>query len=90
MLSSVLNSSRAIAVNIEIMRTFVKLREVLASTRELAEKLELLEQRVDNTDQAITEILEAIRQLINPPAPKRPPIGFVRECEASYEREGCL
>jgi len=84
MLSSVLNSARAISVNIEIMRTFVKLREVLASTRELTEKLALLELRVDNTDQAIAEILEAIRQLINPPPPKRPPIGFVRETEAEY------
>jgi hypothetical protein len=78
MLSSVLNSPRAIAVNIEIMRTFVRLREVLASGRELADKLALLEQRVDKNDKTISAILDAIRELISPVAPKRPPIGFVR------------
>ena len=78
MLSSVLNSPRAIAVNIEIMRTFVRLREVLASGRELADKLALLEKRVDKNDKAISAILDAIRELISPAALKRPPIGFVR------------
>jgi hypothetical protein len=78
MLSSVLNSPRAIAVNIEIMRTFVRLREVLASGRELAEKVALLEKRVDKNDKAISAILDAIRELISPGAPKRSPIGFIR------------
>ncbi len=79
MLSSVLNSPRAVAVNIEIMRTFVRLREVLASGRELAEKLALLEKRVDKNDKAISAILDAIRELISPAVPKKPPIGFVRQ-----------
>jgi len=82
MLSSVLRTPRAIAVNIEIMRAFVRLREVLAANSELAKRLDQLEARIDqrlaDQDQAIVEILRAIRELMNPPArtPKRK-IGFV-------------
>ncbi len=82
MLSSVLRTPRAIAVNIEIMRAFVRLREVLAANSELAKRLDQLEARIDqrlaHQDQAIVEILQAIRGLMNPPAsvPKRR-IGFV-------------
>jgi hypothetical protein len=68
MLSSVLNSKLAIAVNIEIMRTFVKLRELLTSNRELARRFAQLETRLDEKltehDQAIAAILSAIRQLM--------------------------
>lgn len=79
MLSSVLNSPQAIAVNIEIMRAFVRLREMLASNKALAKKLEELERRLQTHDQAITGILNAIRELMRPPEP--PPkrrIGFVQ------------
>jgi hypothetical protein len=82
MLSSVLRTPRAIAVNIEIMRAFVRLREIFAANAELAKRLDELEARIDkrlaDQDQAIVEILQAIRQLMNPPAtgPKRK-IGFV-------------
>jgi hypothetical protein len=80
MLSSVLGSARAIAVNIEIMRAFVQLRGLLASNKELASRFEQLEARLDKKlahhDDAISAILSAIRQLMNPPAPKRRPIGF--------------
>ena len=82
MLSSVLRTPRAIAVNIEIMRAFVRLREVLAANKELAKQFAALEARIDrrlaDQDQAIVEILRAIRELMNPPAsaPKRK-IGFV-------------
>ncbi|MGH8148315.1 MAG: ORF6N domain-containing protein, partial [Rhodanobacteraceae bacterium] len=66
MLSSVLNSPRAIAVNIEIMRAFVRLREAIAGNRELARKFEELERRVQQKltthDQAIAGILKAIRE----------------------------
>jgi hypothetical protein len=79
MLSSVLNSERAIAVNIEIMRTFVRLREALSSNRELARRFAQLEARLDKHDEAIAAILSAIRQLMNPPAPKRRPIGFTAD-----------
>ena len=68
MLSSVLGSERAIAVNIEIMRAFVKLRELLASNKELARRFDELEARLDKKftehDQAIAAILSAIRQLM--------------------------
>jgi DnaJ-domain-containing protein 1 len=78
MLSSVLNSPRAIAVNIEIMRAFVRLRELIASNKELAAKLDQLEKKLNTHDQAITEIMHAIRQLMTPPEPaKKRPIGFV-------------
>jgi hypothetical protein len=81
MLSSVLNSSRAIAVNIEIMRAFVRLREAIAGNQQLARKFDELERRVtqklDRHDQAIVGILKAIRELMTPPEPKKRPIGFV-------------
>ena len=82
MLSSVLRTPRAIAVNIEIMRAFVRLREALATNKELAKRFAALEARIEkrlgDQDQAIVEILQAIRELMNPPAnaPKRK-IGFV-------------
>ena len=78
MLSSVLKSPRAIAVNIEIMRAFVRLRALIASNKELAAKLDQLEKKLTTHDQAITEIMNAIRQLMSPPEPtKKRPIGFV-------------
>ncbi len=76
MLSSVLRSPRAIAVNIEIMRTFVRLRSMLEANQELAKKLAELEQKVD---QQFSDVFEAIRELVTPPdAPAKKPIGFVR------------
>lgn len=76
MLSSVLRSVRAIAVNIEIMRTFVKLRSMLESNEELAKKLAALEARYDDQ---FAIVFEAIRELMLPPtAPEKKPIGFVR------------
>ena len=78
MLSSVLNSPQAIAVNIEIIRAFVRLREMLASNKELAIKLEELERKLQTHDQAIAGILNAIRELMKPPEPPhKRPIGFV-------------
>jgi ORF6N domain len=85
MLSSVLNSERAVKVNIAIMRAFVKLRRMLDTNRELAQKFSELERRVGKHDEEIVEILEAIRQLMTPP--ERPPreIGFhVREQPPRY------
>jgi hypothetical protein len=75
-LSTVLNSERAIAVNIEIMRTFVRMRELLASNKELAQQLKKLERKVSSHDEAIVGILKTIRQLMNPPEPKKRSIGF--------------
>jgi len=85
MLSSVLNSERAIKVNIAIMRPFVKLRQMLGVNRELAQKFSELERRVDKHDEDIAAILEAIRQLMAPPEKLRPEIGFhVREKAPRY------
>jgi len=76
MLSSVLNSDRAIAVNIEIMRSFVRIRRLLEADKSLARKFERLQRRLESHDQAIVGILEAIRDLMNPPPPRRRGIGF--------------
>jgi hypothetical protein len=76
MLSSVLNSTRAIAVNIEIMRAFVRMRELLTSNKELAQKLAELERKLSTHDQAIVGILKTIRELMHAPVPKKRPIGF--------------
>lgn len=83
MLSSVLRSERAIAVNIEIMRAFVRLRELLASNRELARRFDQLESRLEKLtahDEAITAVLTALRELMAPlPAAKGRSIGFTAE-----------
>lgn len=89
MLSSVLNSPRAIAINIEIMRTFVRVRELASTYGDLAKRLNELEEKTEvlasqqdnfahNTRAQLKQVFEAIRELMTPPeAPKRP-IGFVR------------
>jgi len=85
MLSSALNSERAIKVNIAIMRAFVKLRQILDTNREFAKKFSELEQRVGKHDEEIDAILEAIRQLMAPPGRPRREIGFhVREKAPRY------
>ena len=86
MLSSVLNSERAVKVNIAIMRAFVKLRQTLETNRELARKFSELEKRVGKHDEEIDAILEAIRQLMAPPEKPRREIGFhVREKAPRYQ-----
>ena len=79
MLSGVLNSPQAVRANIEIMRAFVRLRGFLASNKELAGKLNVLEQKYDSQ---FKMVFDAIRQLMTPPEPKKKrTIGFVREEE---------
>ena len=73
MLSSVLNSPRAIKVNIEIIRTFVRLRQMLASHAELSRKLNDLEKKYDAQFKIV---FDAIRSLMTPPGPKKRKIGF--------------
>ena len=75
MLSSVLSSERAVQVNIEIMRTFVRLRLLLASNAKLAKKLEELELKYDHQFKVV---FDAIRQLMTPAEPKRKQIGFTK------------
>jgi hypothetical protein len=85
MLSSVLNSERAVRVNIAIMRAFVKLRETLETNRELARKFSELEKRVGKHDDEIGAIIDAIRQLMAPLEKPRREIGFhVREKAPRY------
>ncbi len=77
MLSSVLNSERAIQVNIVIMRAFVKLKQILSMNKELAYKLAELERKIEKHDEDIQAIFEAIRQLMaSPPIKPKPQIGF--------------
>ncbi|MBI3306323.1 MAG: ORF6N domain-containing protein [Candidatus Omnitrophica bacterium] len=76
MLSSVLRSKRAIQVNIEIMRTFVKLKKEIYSHRELAYQLDLLKRRVGRHDNQIEAIFEAIQRLMTAPQNPRRRIGF--------------
>jgi hypothetical protein len=76
MLSSILKSRRAVQVNIEIMRTFVRLRRILASNADLARKLDELENKYDAQFRVV---FEAIRQLMASPEPKKRPIGFLVE-----------
>ncbi|OHA19042.1 MAG: DNA-binding protein [Candidatus Taylorbacteria bacterium RIFCSPHIGHO2_02_FULL_47_18] len=73
MLSSVLNSRRAIQVNIQIIRTFTKLRELIATNKELREKIEKLESKYD---QQFKVVFEAIKQLLAPPTKPIRKIGF--------------
>ncbi len=79
MLSSVLHSEQAVQVNIAIMRAFVQLREMLSTHKELAHKLEELEQKVGIHDQTIVQLIEAIHQLMEPPTEKRNQIGFTSD-----------
>ena len=82
MLSSVLRSPRAVRVNIEIMRAFVNLRQLLATHAELARKLEELEKKYDSQFKVV---FEAIRQLMSEPTPPRKQIGFqMRERRGLY------
>ena len=75
MLSSVLNSDRAVHVNIEIMRAFVKLRRMIATDAELSRKLDALEKKYDAQFRVV---FDAIRELMKPPETKRRRIGFHR------------
>ena len=76
MLSSVLRSKRAVRVNIEVMRAFVRLRQMLATNEGLERKLDSLEKKYDAQFKVV---FDAIRELMMPPEPKRRPIGFGRE-----------
>ena len=81
MLSSVLNSERAVQVNVQIMRTFVRLRHMLAGNSDLARKLADLESKYDRQFKAV---FDAIRQLMAEPAePRKPPIGYMSQLRKS-------
>ena len=90
MLSSVLGSTRAIAVNIEIMRTFVRVRALAATHGDLAKRLAELEDKTDalamshdtfsrNARNQLKQVFETLRELMTPPDPPKRPIGFVTD-----------
>lgn len=77
MAAMVLNSARATEISVQVMRAFIELRNLVAGNKELASKLKRLERKVDSHDQAITGLIDSMRQLLAPPDPKKRPIGFV-------------
>jgi hypothetical protein len=88
MLSSVLNSPRAIAINIEIMRAFVQVRATLATHQDLAKQLAELQEKTEslamshetfsrNTRNQLKQVFETLRELMTPPEPHKRPIGFI-------------
>jgi phage regulator Rha-like protein len=76
MLSSVLHSKRAIEVNIAIMRAFVKMREVLATNKEFAEKLKIIEEQLAEHNEQFQLVFDAIKQLIKEDEKPKKKIGF--------------
>jgi len=82
MLSSVLNSETAIEVNIQVIRIFSRMREMLLTNQEILLKLEQLERKVDGHDEDIQLIFAYLKQLLDPPQEPRPRIGFRRKGES--------
>jgi phage regulator Rha-like protein len=81
MLASVLKSERAVKISINIIKAFIKLREILSTHRELSRKLDQLERKIERHDKEIHVIFEAIRRLMSPSQSKSGKIGFYREKE---------
>ena len=81
MLSSVLNSERAVEVNIRIIRVFTKLREMLLTHKDLLIKMEEIEKKVSGHDEKIKQIFQYLKQLIEQPKPPRKLIGYNRSKE---------
>jgi ORF6N domain len=85
MLGNILNSKTAIEASVRVVRAFVLMREQLAAHKELAQRLKELESHVSGHDEAIQNLFEAIRQLVEPPLPEdRRQIGFMRETSPPY------
>jgi hypothetical protein len=85
MVATILNSPVAVKASIQVVRAFVRLREILSLNKELAYKFAELEQKIERHDKEIKAIFDAIRQLMAPPEPKEKKIGFrVRERDAKY------
>jgi hypothetical protein len=81
MAAMILNSARAVEMSVYVVRAFVRLRDLLSSNKELAKRIDDLEGRIARKlsiqDDAISGIIKAIRELMNPPAPRKRPIGFI-------------
>ncbi|MBE7517410.1 MAG: ORF6N domain-containing protein [Chloracidobacterium sp.] len=83
MLSSVLNSDRAVQVNIAIMRAFVNIRKMALTNEEVAKKLAAIEKRIDHHDESFKKVFGAIRAMLNPPAKAEKQIGYIRNRKRS-------
>jgi hypothetical protein len=90
MLSSVLKSKRAIAVNIAIMRAFVKLREVMSTHKDLARKIEELEEKQKKQGLDIAVIFKVIKKLINPPEKLKENLAIEYKCKNSHFGSFCF
>lgn len=89
MAATVLSSRQAVEMSVFVVRAFVRLRELLNSSKALTQKLAELEARLEGHDQTIAEIIDAIRQLMNPPVPeKRRGIGFTADLGGSPSPKG--
>jgi hypothetical protein len=88
MAATILNSNRAVEMSLFVVRAFVQLRGLLASNAALADKLNDLEHKLKGHDEAITSILSAIRELVNPPQPTRRGIGFTADLETTKSGSG--
>jgi hypothetical protein len=81
MLSSVLSSERAVSVNIQIMRIYTRMREMLLTHKDILLQLEKIENKMMGHDEDIKLIFDCVKQLIHPPQDPRPRIGFRRPGE---------
>jgi hypothetical protein len=70
MLASILNSKRAVEMSIFVVQAFIRMREMVIGNKQLAKKLAELEERVNDNDETIANLFEAIRQLVEPETPK--------------------
>ena len=77
MAATLLNSPRATDISVHVVRAFVELKSMLASNREMANKLFQLERKVSRHDLAIAELIDSMRELLSPPDPPKRPLGFV-------------
>lgn len=81
MAATILNSPRAIEMSVFVVRAFVELRGIIANSKQLAGKLDLLERKVLDHDTALSNLVKAIRQLNSAPVPKKRPIGFTADLD---------
>jgi len=81
MLSCILNSERAVAVNIQLIRIFTRMREMLLTHKDILLQLEKIERKLGGHDEQIERIFSYLKQLLNPPQPERRRIGFRRSDE---------
>ncbi len=79
MAASVLNSAKAVEMSVFVVRAFVRMREILSTHKQLAEKLEELEEKVTDHDQAISGLIEAIRELMSSGIREQKSIGFTAD-----------